>query len=214
MRCLVVALAVTGLASTASTQEKLAPAKGVFLVAKEDIEGGPFYHSVILLLAHGQEGTVGLIVNRTTDIPLAEALPELGEGTPHELYFGGPVALDGLMYLFRSDEAPGDDVDHVMEDVYYSGDRELLEKLMAGKPRTDEIHLFLGHAGWAPGQLDAELARGSWDVKPADAFTVFDKDPKRMWHELSEDSRVIARSRSRSSPPGRLSSRSAPAETP
>lgn len=213
MRRLVVALAVMGLASTASTQEKLAPAKGVFLVAKNDIEGGPFYHSVVLLLAHGEEGTVGLIVNRTTDIPLAEALPELGEGTPHELYFGGPVALEGLMYLFRSDEPPNDDdADHVVDDVYYSGDRELLEQLMAGKPRTDELHLFLGHAGWAPGQLDTELVRGSWDVKPADAFTVFDKDPERMWHELSEDSRVIARSRSRSSLPGRPSSRSARAE--
>jgi len=214
---LVVALAVMLLVSTASTQEKLAPAKGVFLVAKQDIEGGPFYHSVVLLLAHGDEGTVGLIVNRTTDIPLSEALPELGGGTPHELYFGGPVALDGLMYLFRSDEAPDDDADHVMEDVYYSGERDLLEKLMAGKPKTDEIHLFLGHAGWAPGQLDGELVRGSWDVVPADAFTVFGKDPERMWHELSEDSRVIARSpprpRSRSSPPGRPSSRSAPAET-
>lgn len=211
MSRLVVALTVVLVASSAPTQEKLAPAKGVFLVAKDEI-GGPFYRSVVLVLAHGEEGTVGLIVNRTTDIPLSEAMPDLGEDASYELYFGGPVGLEGLLFLFRSDDPPDEDADHVMEDVYYSGDRDLLEELVDAEVESDELHLFLGHAGWAPGQLDGELARGSWDVVPADAFTVFSKDPDLLWHELSQDSRVIARSmRSRSSPPSRPASRTAPA---
>ena len=196
--------------SSARGQKKVAPAKGVFLVAKSEIEGGPFYQSVVLLIAHGDEGTLGLIVNRTTDIPLSEALPELGRATSHELYFGGPVALSGLLFLFRSAEQPEhvDEADHVMEDVYYSGDRVLLEELMKVDKNRDELHLFIGHSGWAPGQLDAELVRGSWDVVRADAFTVFGKDPATMWDELSKDNRVIARS----SPPWQTSSQSAPAE--
>jgi putative transcriptional regulator len=190
-------------------QERLAPAKGMFLVARNEIDGGPFHESVVLLLAHNDQGSLGLIVNRATEIPLAKALPDLVENTPHELYFGGPVELSGLMYLFRSDDVP-EDADHVMGDVYYSGDRELLEELMEANTEHDRLLLFIGHAGWAPGQLDGELVRGSWDVVRADAFTVFGKDPSTMWQELSKDSRVIARARSlRPSPP---SSRSAPAE--
>lgn len=195
MRRLVLTLAVVLAGNAGIGQETIAPARGVFLVAKNTIEGGPFHQSVVLLLAHGEQGTVGLIVNRTTEIPLAEALPELGEGSSHELYFGGPVELSGLMYLFRSDEAP-DDADHVMDDVYYSGERELLEELMNADKKRNELHLFIGHSGWAPGQLDGELVRGSWDVVRADASTVFGKDPETMWHELSRDSRVIARSTS------------------
>jgi len=202
------------LGTSATSQEKIAPAKGVFLVAKNEIDGGPFYQSVVLLVAHGDKGTVGLIVNRTTEIPLSEALPELGRETPHEVYFGGPVGLSGLLYLFRSSKRPEQvkEAAYVMADVYYSGDRELLEELMDAdkKPakKQDELHLFIGHSGWAPGQLDTELVRGSWDLVRADAFTVFGKDPAMMWHELSKDSRVIARS----SRPSRPSSRTPRAE--
>ena len=202
------------LGTSARGQEKIVPAKGVFLVAKNEIEGGPFYQSVVLLLAHSDKGTIGLIVNRTMEIPVLKALPDLGRETSHELYFGGPVELSGLLYLFRSSERPEqvDEASHVMADVYYSGDRELLEELMDAdkKPakKKDELHLFIGHSGWAPGQLDTELVRGSWDLVRADAFTVFGKDPETMWHELSKDSRVIARS----SRPSRPSSRTPRAE--
>lgn len=187
----IMALSIVVLGARAPAQDKLAPAKGVFLVSKGEIEGGPFYQSVVLLLAHSDKGTLGLIVNRMTEIPLSEALPGLARETSHELYFGGPVEMSGLLYLFRSDE-PQEDADHVMENVYYSGDRELLEELMESDEKTDELHVFIGHSGWAPGQLDGELARGSWDVVRADAFTVFGKDPATMWDELSKDSRVIA----------------------
>ncbi|GMR23484.1 MAG: hypothetical protein BMS9Abin37_1917 [Acidobacteriota bacterium] len=201
----VVALSLVVLVARAPGREKIVPAKGVFLVSKSEIEGGPFYQSVVLLLAHSDKGTLGLIVNRMTGIPLSAALPGLGRETSHELYFGGPVELSGLLYLFRSGK-PTEQADHVMGNVYYSGDRELLEELMDADKKTDELHLFIGHSGWAPGQLEAELVRGSWDVVRADAFTVFGKDPATMWDELSKDSRVIARS---SRPP---SSRSAAAE--
>jgi len=210
----VVALSIVVLGARApgpSGQAKLAPAQGVFLVSKSEIEGGPFYQSVVLLLEHSDQGTLGLIVNRTTEIPLSEALPGLGRGSSRKLYFGGPVELSGLLYLFRSSKPPEDAV-HVMGNVYYSGDRELLEELVESdeKPleKNDALHVFIGHSGWAPGQLDAELVRGSWDVVRADAFTVFGKDPATMWEELSKDSRVIARS----SRPWQTSSQSAPAE--
>jgi putative transcriptional regulator len=162
-------------------------------VAKPTIEGGPFWHSVVLLLAHGEQGTLGVIVNRATEIPLSKVLSDLDAdetGDP-ALNFGGPVALDGLLFLFQSD-APPEDVKSVMGDVYFSGDREILEKLLKKKEGRDHVKLFLGHAGWAPGQLQGEIARGSWILVPADAFTVFRKSPEAIWPELAQIGVTVA----------------------
>jgi len=171
----------------------VAPAPGVFLVAKPSIDGGPFWHSVVLLLAHGEEGTLGVIVNRATEIPLSKVLSELDvdeTGDP-ALNFGGPVALDGLVFVFKSDDPP-EDVRSVMGDVYYSGDRKLLETLLKKKEGRDRLKLYLGHSGWSPGQLQGEIVRGSWILVPADAFTVFQKSPEAIWPELARIGVTVA----------------------
>ena len=118
------------LGTSARGQEKIVPAKGVFLVAKNEIEGGPFYQSVVLLLAHSDKGTIGAHRQPDDGNSSFESAAGPRRETSHELYFGGPVELSGLLYLFRSSERPEqvDEASHVMADVYYSGDRELLEE--------------------------------------------------------------------------------------
>jgi putative transcriptional regulator len=181
------------LAAGASAQEPLEPAKGVFLVARPMIEAGPFFQSVVLLLSHGEEGTLGVILNRATRVSLSEALPDLDLDAPsHTLYFGGPVALEGLLVLFRS-VVPPENAQAVMEDVHFSGDPNVLEKLVKEDLQSDELRIFIGHSGWAPGQLDAELLRGVWDVMRADAFTVFQTEPELLWRYLTMSDRTYAR---------------------
>jgi putative transcriptional regulator len=190
---LVALLVLATLATGASAQERVEPGRGVFLVAEDEIEGGPFYQSVVLLLSHGKDGTLGLIVNRVTRMRLSEALPDLDVGEPSpRLYFGGPVGLEGLLVLFRSD-GPPPNADRVMENVYYSGDRSVLEELVKGGKRSDELRVFVGHSGWAPGQLDAELRRGSWYVRRADPLNVFHPEPERLWDDLTMSGRTYAR---------------------
>ena len=185
--------ALVVLAAGANAQEPVKPAKGVFLVARPTIDGGPFFESVVLLLSHGEDGTLGLILNRATRVSLSEALPGLDEGAnPHTLYFGGPVALEGLLVLFRS-VVPPENAEAVMEDVHFSGDRDVLAKLVSEDRQTDELRIFIGHSGWAPGQLDAELLRGAWDVMRADAFTVFQTEPELLWEHLTMSGRTYAR---------------------
>lgn len=177
----------------AQSPRPVAPAPGVFLVAKPSIDGGPFWHSVVLLLSHGDEGTLGLIVNRATEIPLSKVLSDLDSketGDP-SLNFGGPVALDGLLFLFESSDPP-EDATSVMGGVYFSGKRELLEKLLKQKNARERLKVYLGHSGWAPGQLQGEITRGSWDLVPADAFTVFQKSPEAIWPELARSGVTVA----------------------
>jgi putative transcriptional regulator len=181
-------------AAAAPRAEPVKPGQGVFLVAKPSIDGGPFWQSVVLLLQHGDSGTLGLIINRATDVPLSEALPDLEREEPKlPLHFGGPVALDGLLYLFVADERP-DGVAHVMGNMYFSGDRKILDRLLEKETDGHRLKIFLGHSGWAPGQLLGEIARGSWELVRADMFTVFEKDPEKIWKDLSHAGTVVASS--------------------
>lgn len=130
-------------------------------------------------------------MNRPTDVLLAEAIPDLDAGeAPRPLYFGGPVGLEGLLVLFRS-TAPPPGVEEVLDGVHFSGDRDVLEALLKGELPSEEVRLFVGHAGWGPGQLAGELRRRSWDVLPADLFTLFRTEPGWMWETLTQG-RTIA----------------------
>ena len=166
-------------------KETVVPERGVFLVASPNIRDPRFHHSVILLLAHGQEGTLGLIINRPTEILLARVLPELKipDQDSRAFFFGGPVGLDGLIFLMRSANPP-QKATHVLADVYFSGDRKLLEKLLQQNKRSNELRVYLGHSGWLPGQLASEIGRGGWQLVRADANTVFEKDPDTIWRDL------------------------------
>lgn len=175
----------------ASRTPEVTPAPGVFLVAKPSIEGGPFFESVVLLLSHDDRGSLGLIVNRVSEVPLDEAIPDLKtKARELNLQFGGPVGLDGLLFLFRSDDEP-DGVAHVMSNVYFSGDRGVLESVLRER-RANSLRVFLGHSGWAPGQLEAEIVRGDWELVRAAPGDVFTDEPETLWPRLTKAGRVTA----------------------
>ena len=163
----------------------LTPEKGVFLVAKPGMADPRFQRSVVLVLAHSDKGTLGLIINRPTEVPLSRVLPDLQEpdAERHALFFGGPVGMDMLIFLMRSG-APPEHARHVMTDVYFSVDRDTLEQLLTKHKARSELRLYIGHSGWGPGQLAAEIARGDWLLARADSATVFEKDLQTIWPQL------------------------------
>ncbi|MFO1433838.1 MAG: YqgE/AlgH family protein [Candidatus Competibacteraceae bacterium] len=169
------------------------PAAGVILVASRRMLDHRFRHAVILLLAHDDEGTVGLIINRPTDLSLADALPELSEqGAGHRLFFGGPVALNTLMFLVRN-PVPLAQATRVLDDIYVSSDRGTLEQLL-GKRTAVVMRLYFGYAGWGPGQLNAELANGSWQLFQTDADTLFQDQGDTLWEKfIGPSNRIMAR---------------------
>ena len=172
-------------AGSAGQASEVKPDKGVFLVAKPKIAEGPFAESVVLLLMHGDTGTLGVIVNRLTEASLDDVLPTLEPGNKetHRVFFGGPVALNGLLFVFRSTRPP-EGASHVMGDVYYSAELEVLEEVLKRKTSSSALRLFLGHSGWGKGQLKWEIGRGDWELVRADTETVFEKDPDMIWPEL------------------------------
>jgi putative transcriptional regulator len=163
------------------------PGPGMFLVAKRALDGPHFGQSVVYLVEHGEGGTLGLIVNRSSDISLSEALPDIEDkqATAHALYYGGPVGLPMIFILVRS-ESPSEGMVHVANNVYISADRRVLDEVLAVKKPKSEVRFYIGHSGWAAGQLDFELERGSWHVVAADTDAIFSGETDSLWNRLIE----------------------------
>lgn len=158
-------------------------AKGKFLVAGRHLNDPNFSESVVLLLGYGQQGALGVIINRPASVPLAEVLPDSVPAKPQSgfVYIGGPVARTAMLLLLRSTHH-SDNIEHVFDDVYFSGSQLVLQK------KRDEpgsiFRLYSGHAGWGPGQLDTEVARGDWHIVRADKETIFSMPAEKIWPAL------------------------------
>jgi putative transcriptional regulator len=155
--------------------------KGVLLVASPSLSDPNFHQTVLLIIEHGGRGTVGLILNRSTNVLVSEVLPDLTvlKGTRYRLFAGGPVERTQLVLLFRL-KSPYPDTRLIVDGVYV-GTPRVLERIMAQPKSSETFRAFAGLAGWAPGQLDYEMLQGSWGVLPSDTFNIFDKDPATLW---------------------------------
>lgn len=161
--------------------------KGVLLVAHPNLMDPNFRETVVLICEHGPEGTLGIVLNRPTGLLLSEALPDVSvlKGTSYELFLGGPVQPDGILMLFRLVDQPGS-LKNILENVYLGLSREALERVITRPRPTETFRAYAGYAGWAPGQLEFEMAMGSWAVVPADSSSIFDKAPETLWSEMIE----------------------------
>ena len=163
------------------------PGPGMFLVAKRALDDSHFGQSVVYLVEHGEDGTLGLIVNRSSDVSLSEAVPDIDDkqATAHALYYGGPVGQPMILMLVRSESAT-EGMSHVVDDVYISSDRRVLDEVLAAKKSDSELRFYIGHSGWAAGQLDFELVRGDWYVVAADTDAIFSGETDLLWNRLIE----------------------------
>ena len=160
-------------------------ANAVFLIANPGLQDPNFRETVVLVTQPREGGPWGVIINRPLDHRLTEVFTEYEtlKNRKDVLFFGGPVARDGLVFLVRSLKPPPRAVP-VLRDVYFISDIDWIDELLQRPEPTRGLRVYSGYAGWAPGQLQSEIARGGWHVLPADAATVFDKDPADIWPEL------------------------------
>jgi putative transcriptional regulator len=142
---------------------------------------------VVLVTRHPGGGAVGVILNRPTRILASQLLPEHEglRGRTDRLFAGGPVAPRGVVAVFRSGERPAAAL-RVLVDVYLSLDGVFLDGLLRRPDAPRELRLYAGYAGWAPGQLEAEIARDDWYVLEVDHDTIFRADPATLWRQLHQ----------------------------
>jgi putative transcriptional regulator len=158
---------------------------GKILVASRDLSDPAFAESVILLVRYDETGTVGLMINHPTGMPISHALRDLklGEDRSDPVYRGGPVEPISVLALLRSRVQP-DGAAPVFGDVYMVSTKVVLEKTLAKDPAPDEFRVYLGYCGWTRSQLENEVRTGAWQIFNRSAEMVFDSDAKSLWHRL------------------------------
>jgi putative transcriptional regulator len=156
--------------------------RGRLLVATPALGDPNFAHTVIYVLEHSAEGTMGVVLNRPTDVEVADALPqwELLAARPGVLFVGGPVQPEAVVALGQGD-APTEQLQRVQDSV---GIVDLRADPLTLIGEVSGLRLFAGYAGWAEGQLESEIAEGGWFVVDAEPTDVFGDRPDDLWLDV------------------------------
>jgi putative transcriptional regulator len=157
------------------------------LVASTKLGDPNFERAVVLLLDHGDDGALGVVLNRPTPVPVGEILEPWQDqarlAPPDVVFRGGPVSPDAVIGLARPASSDGSLTGfRVVTASVVTVDLSLAPE--AQPVELGGARLFSGYSGWAPDQLEGELAEGAWFVLDALAADVFCVDAERLWHDV------------------------------
>jgi putative transcriptional regulator len=155
--------------------------RGSLLIAAPQLLDPNFRRTVVLIADHGEEGAMGVILNRPSGMTVADAAPDLEPliGPDAPIFAGGPVQPTSGVVLAEVTESD----EPVFADVVLIPGLEELADVVDG---AGSIRVFAGYAGWGPGQLDDELGREDWIVEPAQPSDVFSEEPEALWVSVLE----------------------------
>ncbi len=177
---------------------------GRLLVANPRLADSNFERTVVMLVAYGEDGALGLILNRPSDMAVSSPLPQWAHiaAEPAVMFLGGPVSHQAVICLARAvptgGGAPkGDGAGGGWKELDGDlGTLDLDSDPGAVSGRLGAIRLFAGYAGWAAGQLEAEMEAGAWWVLDADPDDPFTAAPENLWKRVllrqAEPLRLVA----------------------
>jgi len=160
---------------------------GRLLVASPQLGDPNFERSVILMLDHGPDGALGVVLNRPTGLPVDEILDvwrdQAQAAPPGVVFRGGPVSPDAVIGLARTELPEVDDAQWrlVLDGV---GTVDLAVAPEEQPVAVVGVRMFAGYAGWSPDQLEDELAEGAWIVLEALVADVFTEEADALWHDV------------------------------
>lgn len=171
--------------------------RGHFLIAGKHMKDGNFHHTVVLMVEHGEDGAMGLVINRPSSVTVAHALAEhfqLPE-TDDRVFVGGPVEPSALFILHNAAEL--DEKERpVVPGLYVGSSATVFESVVRASAEGNtalKFRIFSGCAGWGPNQLEGELERGDWYHHPASAELLFHDQPYDVWELMMQKVRELNR---------------------
>lgn len=162
-------------------QELAAPS---FLIAVPQLGDPNFVRGVVLLLEHGDEGSMGLVVNRTADLDMgtfcaSQDMTFKGDESA-QVFQGGPVQTDRA-FILHSSSHEGPETEEVLGAVRLSYSLESLRLLVDSPP--ENFRVYLGYAGWASGQLAKEITSGAWLLSHPEESLIFSNGVETIWEK-------------------------------
>ncbi len=166
-----------------SNNESLATGK--LLLSEPFLVDNIFERSVILMIEHTPQGSMGIVLNKPMPVMVNEFVEEFNELGDIPLFKGGPVGEDILFYLHTFGDVPG--AFSIAEGLYLNGDFNTIKQyLLEGDKKLDTIRFFLGYAGWSDEQLRSEIAENTWIIGKADLSLIQQQDTRNMWRRCME----------------------------
>ena len=161
------------------------PSRGKILISEPFLRDVTFGRSVILLVDHTEEGSMGLVINKPLPLLLNEIIMEFKYLNEIPLYKGGPVATDTLFYLHTLTDIPGSI--SISKGLYLNGDFDEIKKyILQGNEINGHIHFFLGYSGWESEQLHNEIKENTWLVSEEEKSYLMKDNTKDMWRKALE----------------------------
>jgi len=157
--------------------------KGQLILDNGKLRGSFFHRTVILICQHDADGAFGLVLNRSTNNKVGNALAaDLPDVLKEEtLYLGGPVQPQALSYLHSDNYLPDA---NVMPNLNLGHSLDSLVDIGGSYSSTQKIKVFAGYAGWSSGQLDDEMKRDTWLTHPASLDLLFNTPSDKLWQAI------------------------------
>lgn len=163
--------------------------KNQFLIAMPGMEDDNFSNTVSLLCEHNEQGAIGLVINRPTELTLNAMLDQMGvkheatEGSEHVVFWGGPVQPE-RGFVVHSEPGGWESCMPIGGDLFITTSRDVLTAI--GEGRGPKAFLItLGYAGWGAGQLETEILANSWLNTPVDASVLFQTPARSRWQSAT-----------------------------
>lgn len=157
--------------------------KGQLLISAGGLFDANFRHTVVLLGEHDEEGAVGVVLNRPLDATVEASVPALSDlvAPGDRLFRGGPVEPAHAVLMAEVENGRILDVPVLDRVGFLTG--EVSSEI---RPLVRRARVYVGHAGWGPGQLEAEMEAESWIVETPSPDDVFTHDPGALWRSVLE----------------------------
>lgn len=164
--------------------------KSQLLIAMPALEDPNFARTVTYICEHGDHGAMGIVLNRPTDLCLADVLKHmeieggLGAAGEQIVFLGGPVEEERGFVLHTHTE-PWDSTLPITDEISITTSRDILEAMAHGDGPGQTL-VALGYAGWGAGQLEKELQDNAWLSGPADQSILFELPPEQRWEAAAK----------------------------
>jgi putative transcriptional regulator len=161
-----------------------------FLIAMPSMRDLNFSQTVTYICEHNQEGAMGIVVNRPTNIQLNDILEQLNIADfdltigEESIYTGGPVQPE-RGFVIHCDNSSWDSTMKVTPEISITTSRDILESIATGNGPNSHL-VALGYAGWSGGQLEDEISANAWLNGPADSQIIFNTPPELRWRAAAK----------------------------
>lgn len=164
------------------THNNVLPAQGSILISEPFLQDAYFQRSVVLLIEHTEQGSMGFVLNKKTEYVVNSFFSEFEELPQIPIYLGGPVSANRLFFIHSLGDIIIPDAIKINDKLYFDGNFEALKRYITnGHSIEGKVKFFLGYSGWTEGQLEGEITRNSWVVSQSTNENIMIAEDESFW---------------------------------